>query len=327
MLGESGAVATPPANFHGRSDATAPGTSLGGRLWRDRWIYVFLLPTLLLYSAYTIWPVLATISYSFLDWNGFDAKGEFIGLANYAELLEDPQFWNAFANTLIFLAFAVPLRVGIALVLAVILNNPRLPFARIFRTALFLPVVTTGAIVGVVMRFVLDPTGGPINVALVDSGLLERPVNFLGQASLALYSAVAIWVWKWLGVTMIYWLAALQTIPKELYEAARIDGAGRVAQFRYVTLPLLVPFLLIITLITAVEATNVFDLLLTLTGGGPFYATEVIDIFIYRQAFAANIPRLGYASASALFFGACVLLLVALQVAVRARFKRPVEDR
>lgn len=295
---------------------------VGQRLWRDRWLYLFLLPTVLLYGAYTIWPVLASVRYSLLDWNGFDSEGAFIGLANYVELASDPQFWNAFRITLTFLVIAVPLRVGLALILAVVLNNPRLPFAKIFRTALFLPVVTTGAIVGVVMRFILDPTGGPINVALLESGLLDRPVNFLGQAGLALYSAIGIWVWKWLGVTLIYWLAALQTIPKDLYEAARIDGADWGEQFRYVTLPLLVPFLVIITLITAVEATNVFDLMLTLTGGGPFYATEVIDIFVYRQAFAANIPRLGYASAAALFFGACVFALVALQVTIGWRLRR-----
>jgi len=295
------------------------------RLWRDRWLYLFLLPTVLLTSAYTIWPILASLHYSLLDWNGFESEGTFVGLANYAELAADPQFWNAFTNTVIFLVLAVPLRVGLALVLAVILNDPRLPFATLFRTALFLPVVTTGAIVGVVMRFVLDPTGGPVNVALVESGLLDRPVNFLGQASLALPSAVGIWVWKWLGVTLIYWLAALQTIPKDLYEAARIDGASWGEQFRHVTVPLLLPFLAIITLITAVEATNVFDLLLTLTGGGPFYSTEVIDIFVYREAFAANIPRLGYASAAALFFGMGVILLVALQALVGARLRRRAE--
>lgn len=322
MTAESDVGPEPIGASVGRGDATR----FAKQLWRDRWLYLFLLPTVVLYSAYTLWPILASVGYSLLDWNGFDSEGTFIGFANYLELAGDPQFWNAFKNTLIFLVLAVPFRVGLALVLAIILNDPRLPFARIFRTALFLPVVTTGAIVGVVMRFVLDPTGGPINVALLESGLLDRPVNFLGQASLALYSAVGIWVWKWLGVTLIYWIAALQTIPKELYEAALMDGAGRVAQLRYITLPLLVPFLVIITLITAVEATNVFDLLLTLTDGGPFYATEVIDIFVYRQAFAANIPRLGYASAAALFFGVCIILLAILQLIVRRPLRRRIGE-
>ena len=295
--------------------------ALATRLWRDRWIYLFLAPTLLLMGAYTIYPVAASVWFSLLDWDGFEAAGTFVGLANYRELAADPLFWNAFANTLKFLAIAVPLRVGLALLLAVVLNES-FRGARLFRTALFLPVVTTAAVVGVVMRYVLDPSAGPINLALTQSGLLEHPVNFLGRSSTALWSAAGVWVWKWLGITLIYWLAALQTIPRELYEAAMTDGASALQRFRHVTLPMVMPFLVIITLITVIEATNVFDLMLTLTGGGPFYGTEVIDIFIYRNAFTSNIPRLGYASAAAIFFGACVATAAVVQTLVILRLRR-----
>ena len=283
------------------------------RIWADRWIYVFLLPTLTLVGAFTIYPVIASIWFSFLDWNGFERAGSFIGLGNYSELVADPLFWNAFKNTVVFLLLAVPLRVGLALLLAIILNA-RFPLVRVFRTAIFLPVVTTAAIVGVVMRYVLDPTGGPLNIALLNSHILGQPLNFLGSAGLALYSAVGIWVWKWLGITLIYWLAALQTIPRDLYEAAELDGTNAWTRFRFITLPLLTPFTLIITLITVIDATNVFDLMLTLTGGGPFYATEVIDIYVYRQAFTSNVPRLGYASAAAIFFGLSFIVIAVLQI-------------
>ena len=283
------------------------------RIWADRWIYAFLLPTLTLVGAFTIYPVIASIWFSFLDWNGFERAGTFIGLGNYSELIADPLFWNAFKNTIVFLALAVPLRVGLALLLAIMLNA-QFPLVRIFRTAIFLPVVTTAAIVGVVMRYVLDPTAGPLNIALLNSQILGQPLNFLGSAGLALYSAVGIWVWKWLGITLIYWLAALQTIPRDLYEAAELDGAGAWTRFRFITLPLLTPFTLIITLITVIDATNVFDLMLTLTGGGPFYATEVIDIYVYRQAFTSNVPRLGYASAAAIFFGLSFIVIAVAQI-------------
>lgn len=299
-----------------------PGNGIVRRIWKDRWIYIFLLPTLVLYSMYTLWPIIASWYFSLLDWNGFSRSGRYVGLANYFELVRDPLFWNAFRNTFVFLIVAVPARVGLALVLAVILNNQRLPFANLFRTALFLPVVTTGAIIGVVMRFILDPAAGPVNLFLLDLGIIDRPVNFLGRANLALYSAIGVWVWKWLGITLIYWLAALQTIPQELYEAAQIDGAGTLGLFRHITLPMLTPFTIIIVLITAVDATNVFDLLLTLTGGGPFFASEVIDIYIYRWAFTSTIPRLGYASAAAIFFGIAVLLLTIAQVVGISRVKR-----
>ncbi|HVW94108.1 MAG TPA: sugar ABC transporter permease [Devosia sp.] len=291
------------------------------RLWGDRWVYLFMLPTVLLVATYTLWPMLASIWFSLLDWSGFEQSGSFIGLGNYAELLHNRLFWNAFANTLIFMVVAVPIRVGLALFLALVLNAG-LPFSRAFRTAIFLPVVTTAAILGVVMRFVLDPASGPLNEALLGLHLIDQPINFLGRAGLALYSAIGVWVWKWTGITVIYWTAALQTIPADLYDAARIDGADRWQRFVHVTLPLLTPFTIIITLITVVEATNVFDLMLTLTNGGPFYSSEVIDIFVYRNAFAANVPRLGYASAAALFFGVCVMVLAALQMAIVARMRR-----
>jgi multiple sugar transport system permease protein len=290
-------------------------------MWADRWIYVFLTPTLALVGCFTLYPVLASIWFSLLDWNGFDRAGDFIGLRNYQDLLRDPLFWNAFRNTIVFLVLAVPIRVGLALILAVLLNQP-FRGVRIFRTAIFLPVVTTAAIVGVVMRYVLDPTGGPMNIALLNSHMLSQPLNFLGMAGLALYSAVGVWVWKWLGITLIYWLAALQTVPKDVYEAAEIDGATAWDRFRTITLPLLTPFTLIITLITVIEATNVFDLMLTLTGGGPFYATEVIDIFVYRQAFTSTVPRLGYSSAAAIFFGVCFIVVAVAQIVLLTRIRR-----
>jgi multiple sugar transport system permease protein len=299
------------------------GASMAKRMWADRWIYLFLLPTLSLVGAFTIYPVMASIWFSLLDWNGFERAGSFIGLGNYQELIGDPLFWNAFKNTIVFLVLAVPLRVGLALLLAVVLNAS-FPLVRVFRTAIFLPVVTTAAIVGVVMRYVLDPTGGPLNIALLNSHILAQPLNFLGRAGLALYSAVGIWVWKWLGITLIYWLAALQTIPQDLYEAAELDGANAWDRFLKITFPLLTPFTIIITLITVIEATNVFDLMLTLTGGGPFYATEVIDIFVYRQAFTSNVPRLGYSSAAAIFFGVSFIIVAVLQIIVlrKVRGKR-----
>ena len=295
--------------------------TLTSRIWKYRWAYVFILPTMILYAMYTLWPIGASWYYSLLAWSGFEASGRFIGLENYRDLVQDPLFWNAFRNTFVFMGTAMPLRVGLALAFALALNRGVLPAKGMFRTLLFLPVVTTAAIVGIVMKLVLDPSGGPLNAALQTFGLVEQPIRFLGLASTAMASAIGVWVWKWLGITLIYWLAALQTIPEELYEAATIDGAGRIKTFRFVTLPLLTPFTIIIMLITAVDAMNVFELMLTLTGGGPFFATEVIEIYIYRWAFAATVPRLGYASSAAVFFGLVFSALTIAQV-LTVRFLR-----
>lgn len=299
----------------------APSTILS-KLWQDRLIYLFLLPTIILFGLFTLYPMIASFLLSFQDWNGFSREATYVGLANYQEVIADPQFWLAFTNTIVFMVITVPIRVTLALILALVLNNPRLPFAGFFRTALFLPVVTTMAIVGVVMTFVFDPVGGPINQVLLDTNLISAPINFLGRSSTALPTAMGIHVWKWFGVTLIYWLAALQTVPEELYEAARVDGASVYRTFRHITVPLLIPFGIIIVLITAIDTLRVFDLILTLTGGGPFLKTEVVEVYIYRWAFNSSIPRLGYASAAAVFFGLTTMVMAILQALGYALVRR-----
>ncbi|GAA3535222.1 sugar ABC transporter permease [Nonomuraea rosea] len=283
------------------------------------YIWLFLTPTVLLYGAFTLYPIVSSYVYSLTDWNGFDTGRSFIGVANYQEVLADPMFWSSFRLTLTFMLFAVPLQVLATLLIAILLNSPRMPLRKLFRTALFLPVVTTTAIIGVVMQFVFDPASGPVNLALRDLGLVTDGIDFLGQSSTALGTTIAVYVWKWFGITLVYWLAALQTVPNDVYEAARLDGAGALALLRHITMPLLKPFLVIITLLSIEASLQVFDLVLTMTGGGPFYSTEVIEVYIYRWAFAATIPRLGYASAAAVLFGLFVCLVGMLQLlAIRA---------
>ncbi|HEY9291376.1 MAG TPA: sugar ABC transporter permease [Microlunatus sp.] len=283
------------------------------------WVYLFLAPTIVLYGLFTVYPIIGSYWYSFLDWNGFDQVKTFVGLANYREAIHDPLFWNAFKITVLFTVVAVPVKVGLGFLLAMILNSPKMPWRGLLRTAYFLPVVTTTAIVGVVMQFVFDPGGGPVNLVLIKLGLIDQGIDFLGNSKTALWTVVAVYVWKWLGQTLIYWLAALQTIPTELYEAAAIDGASTPRRTRFITLPLLKPFTIIITLLTLESTLHVFDLMLTMTGGGPFYSTQVLEIFIYEQAFASTVPRLGYASAAAVLFGLFVFVLGLLQlIGVRA---------
>ncbi len=300
------------------TDAIEAPKGAGGRRRRVRrtelMVYIFLLPTIVLYGLFTVYPVIGSYWYSFLDWNGFDAVKTWVGLANYAEILADPMFWNSFRITVTFTLMAVPIKVFLALLLAILLNSPRMPWSGFFRTAFFLPVVTTTAIVGVVMQFVFDPASGPINLGLIQLGILDEGINFLGDSKTALWTVVGVFVWKWFGTTLIYWLAALQTIPKDLYEAAAIDKAGPVRMFTSITLPLLKPFTIIITLLTLESTLQVFDLMLTMTGGGPFYATQVMEIYIYEAAFASTTPRLGMASAAAVLFGLFICVVGLFQL-------------
>lgn len=291
-----------------------PGRSLRQRAWTARWCYLFMLPNLVLAAMFTFYPTIMSWYFSFLDWSGFTSEREWTGLANFREIVRDDFFWDAYRRSFLFMLIAVPTQVVLALIVALILNDATLKLGPVFRTFFFLPVVTSSAIVGIVMTFVFSPFNGPVNQALLRSGLANAPVDFLGNPDTALWTVAAVWVWKWFGITMIYWLAALQIVPQELYEAARIDGANRWSLHRDITVPMVVPFAVVIVLITIVGSLNVFGLVQTMTGGGPFFASEVMEVYIYRNAFGeGGVPRLGYASAAALFFGLTVLGLSLLQ--------------
>lgn len=292
--------------------------ALPRRIIQHRWVYVFMLPSLILTVMFTLYPIFASFYYSLFQWSGFTSDAFFIGMQNYEEVVVDNQFWNAFKNSFVFMLTSVPIKLSLALVIAIVLNDRALRLAPIFRTMFFVPVVTTTAIVGIVMTFIMSPFNGPINTILLDLGLIGRPIDFLGNPKISLFSVVGVEIWKWLGTPMIYWLAALQTIPASLYEAAEVDGADWWRKFFFITMPLLKPFAVVIVLITAVGTLNVFALVQTMTQGGPFFSSEVMEVYIYRTAFGAansmTLPRLGYASAAAAFFGVSVMFLATIQI-------------
>ena len=282
-----------------------------------------MLPSLSLAMLFTFWPIAASWYFSLLDWSGLADERPYVALANYAELVGDPYFWAAFGRSFLFMAVTVPVRLCLALLVAMVLNDAALRLAPLFRTLFFLPVVTTTAIVGLLMTFLLSPFNGPVNQAIVGSGLVERPIDFLGEPTTALWSVMGVSVWKNFGISMVYWLAALQTVPAEHLDAARLDGAGRFQLVRYIMLPYLRPFAIVIVLITAVSALRVFDLVQTMTAGGPFFSSEVMEVYIYRNAFSVQggTPRLGYASAAGVLFGLSVML-IALSQARALRWAR-----
>lgn len=287
------------------------------RVWSSRVDYLFLLPGMLVFGAFILYPIFASQYFSLLNWSGFDANQTFVGLANYAELLSDKFFWDAFGRSFLFTLGTVPAQMLVSLIFAIILNNKLLKLSALFRTLIFLPVVTPVAVIGIVMTIMLSPFNGPINMAMLDLQLLSRPLDFLGDPKLVLWTLAAIYVWKWVGVTMVYWLAALQTVPAELYEAAKLDGVKGWQVTVFIVLPMITPFAIVIALISAISALNVFPLIQSMTQGGPYFASEVIEVYIFRNAFATAgaIPRLGYASAAGVFFGVAIMGLTILQIA------------
>jgi multiple sugar transport system permease protein len=291
------------------------------RLLTNKEAYYFLIPTLVVFALFTVRSVVVLLHYSFYEYSGVGPLTDFVGWSNFVRVTNDPYFWNAFKNTFLFMFGAVPGQLGIGLVLALLVNRKLAVFTT-FRTLYFLPVVTTAAIIGVLMPMLLSPANGPVDAILRSIGLIHKPVDWLGSRSTALWTVIVVSWWKWSGQYMVYWLAGLQTIPEELYEAADIEGAGHFRKFTNITLPLLAPIALIILLFCIIGSLRPFDLIKTMTDGGPFYASDVVMTYIYRYAFSSEmgVPQLGYASAAAIFYGAVLIIIGALQsIALRKR--------
>ncbi|MCO6188533.1 carbohydrate ABC transporter permease [Rhizobium sp. L1K21] len=303
---------------------------LAARIWKSRLDYAFLIPGLLVFGAFIFWPMIASFYYSALNWTGFGENAEFVGLANYRELLQDEFFYAAFRRSFAFMLATVPLQMILGLILAIVLNNKLLRLSTLFRAMIFLPVVSPVAVIAIVMVLMLSPFNGPINGFLLDAHLVDRAVDFLGSPQIALWTLAGIFVWKWTGITLIYWLAALQTVPAELYEAAKLDDVKTRQVIWHIVLPMIAPFAVVIGLISAIAALNVFPLIQATTQGGPFFSTEVMEVYIFRTAFApasGQFPRLGYASAAGVLFGLSIMVLTIFQaIAVRRTRRKEAED-
>lgn len=310
---------TEPARTRTSAPPDRPGPSarkgLGQRLWEARGPYLFMAPALVLAGMFTFYPMIASWRMAALDWSGIGDEPVFVGVQNFVEVLNDDYYWDAMGRTFLFAVVASLMKLALGLVIAIFLNNQALKMRAVFRTFFFLPVVTTAAVIGVVASLMMNPFDGPLNTILLDLGLIDRPIDFLGDPDTALWSVAGVWVWQGAGLTMVFWLVALQTVPSELYEAAAVDGAGRFRTQRSITLPLIKPFAMLISLLTIAGALQTFPLVQTMTQGGPNFATELVELYIYRLAFgdAEGSTRLGYASAVAVLFGLSVLLVTLAQ--------------
>ncbi|MBE1556325.1 carbohydrate ABC transporter permease [Sporosarcina limicola] len=273
------------------------------------WAYIFILPQFIVFFGLSLYPIIMSYVYSFYDWTGIGPLNKFVGFSNYISVFKEEKFWNAFKNTFIYTAGFTMVSVSAALVLALILNNPKLKGIGIYRTIYFLPVVTTTAIIGIIMKNIFG-NQGLINEALKIIGVIDQAVPWLINPVTAMIVLIIVGSWKEIGIIMIYWLTGLQMIPRELYEAAHIDGAGYWQTLRHITLPLLAPIGATIILLTTVSSMHVFDLVKTLTGGGPYYSTETLELYIYRFAFASDgISQVGYASTVGVILGLTVFII------------------
>jgi multiple sugar transport system permease protein len=254
--------------------------------------WLFLTPSLIILIAFTLYPMIQAAYLSLTDYNLIRAA-RFIGLGNYAELLGDPAFWNAFGNTVLYAAVVTPITVVLALLLAVMLNA-RFVGRAFARTAIFLPFIVSLGIIAIAWSFLLDPQIGLLSYWLSFIGIVPEQ-GWLSDPRYAMAAVMAVGVWKNVGFYMVIYLAGIQSIPGDIYEAARLDGAGAWQRFRTMTLPLLANQTLLVAVLALIATLQAFDQIYVMTHGGPFFKTETLVMLIYREGFQ-NL-RFGYGSA------------------------------
>ncbi|CAH0118977.1 Lactose transport system permease protein LacF [Paenibacillus sp. CECT 9249] len=276
--------------------------------------YGFLLPNLIGFAVFILFPVLASFFMSFTDWNGF-GQMKFTGFANYIRLWSDETFRISFVNSLIMTFVTVPVTLFLAILAAVALNKG-VKGLKLFRTAMFLPHITATIAVAVIWQLLFNPTMGPINSFLRAVGI-EQPPGWFASADWALVSVIIVNIWHSVGYYMVLYLAGLQGIPSDLYEAAEIDGAGKASQFRNITLPMLSPVIFFTVIIGIINSFKVFDMVFVLTQGGPGRATHVLVFDIYNTAF----QRYQYGYASAMAYVLFILILIITWIQFRGQKK------
>ena len=276
----------------------------------------FVGPALAVIGVFFFVPVLAGLALSFTDFDIYALADltnlRFIGLSNYLELLQTPLFWRALGNTLYFVGVGVPLSITASLGAALLLNSKLAKFKPFFRVALFAPVVTTLVAVAIVWRYLLHTRNGLLNYALAAVEL--GPIDWLGDPHRAMPAIIIFAVWKNFGYNMIIFLAGLQSIPKDHYEAARIDGASAWQQLRHVTLPALAPVILLVSVLTMAGYFQLFAEPYVMTQGGPLQSTVSVLYFMYEEGF--KWWNLGFASAIAFILFVLMFAVTLLQLYV-----------
>ncbi len=278
---------------------------------------LFLAPAIVLLTVFFFAPVIAGFALSLTDFDlytlGDPQNVRIVGIRNYQELLSSSIFWTAFANTMYFALVGGPLTVAVSLAAALLVNARLTRFKSLFRTMYFAPVVTTLVAVSIVFKYLYHPRFGMLNRFLDTIGLPQP--DWLGNPKLAMLAIILLAVWKGFGYTMIIFIAGLQQIPEELYEAARLDGAGAWKQFRHVTLPMLAPTFLFVGVVVAIGQLQIFAEPYVMTQGGPLNKTVTMVMLMYQQGF--KFWEMGYAAAVAfvlfLVIGAATLLQIKMQ--------------
>lgn len=292
---------------------------------RNGHLVLFLAPATIIYGLFMAYPLLSSLSYSLFEWDGFIRKG-FAGPKNFVSVLTrwpyNERFWSALGHNAYFFAVTFAIQTTLGLFVAVLLAQKRRGFA-FFQAVYFLPHTLSLVVVGFLWRMLLNPTWGALAQGLKRVGLDGAVQPWLGQSSTALTAVVLVNGWAWLGFPILVYLAAVQAIPREFNEAALVDGANPWQNFRFVTLPLLLPSLTMVTILTFIWDFNAFELVFVMQGasGSPAYATDLLATFFYRTAFGdpttgGEPGQIGLAAA----IGVLMLVIIGIVSVLGVRF-------
>ncbi len=300
--------------LRGIARARLASARLGRR--RGKWTpYLYVLPAVILFAIFVVYPVIYNLLLSFHEWNGVKSLWNPVGVRNYAELVRDRVVGISLRNSGIFVLGHLVVMI-LALLLALLLNNPY-QVRNAVRTIIFLPGVLAPTIIAVTWGTIYEPNFGPLNVTLRKIGLDALALYWLGDPKIAIWALTAIGVWAGLGFPMVVYLASLQTIERDLYDAAAMDGANRRQIFLYIIFPLLRGTHLVLFMLGVIGAVKGFATPWVLTAGGPYYSTSTLTIHVYKNVF--NFSRFGYGAALAQFTLVVLVVLILLQRAVTGR--------
>lgn len=274
--------------------------------------WTFVVPSIVLFFWLTFWPMVNAFIMSLQKGKG--SVVTFAGLENYKRLFADPMFINTTKNTILYLIIQVPIMLLLALIISSMLNNPRLKGRGFFRTAIFIPCVTSLVAYSLLFKsmFAVD---GIVNKALLGIGIIDQGIPWLLHPVWAKVVIIAAITWRWTGYNMIFYLSSMQNIDGGVYEAAEIDGAGAFQKFRYITIPLLKPVILLTAIMSTTGTLQIFDEVINITNGGPANSTMSISQYIYNLSFK-YAPDFGYSAtvSYAIFFMVAVLSLIQMKV-------------
>lgn len=275
------------------------------RAWRERSAYLFIAPGVIIFSVFTLAALIFAFYLTFHRWSIIESEKPYVGMTNYDVMIHDERFVKSILNTIYFTGASVPLTMIIGLGLALLLNQP-IPFRAVFRTAYYLPVVTPFVVSALLWKWLYNGQYGLFNYYLLKGHIIDQPLLWLSDKELAMPAVVLMSVWSGVGFSMVVYLAGLQAIPGELYESAKLDGAGTLRRIRFVTIPMLRPTTLFLLVMGVISSLQVFTQIFVMTSGGPVNKTTTMVYYMYQWAF--KYYDMGYASTLA--FALFVMLLV-----------------